>query len=223
MIAFTNENIAALSDSLDFFNIMTYDLMNRRDNITKHHTGIQLSLDAIDAYLENGLAPEMANLGFAFYAKWFKTSPDGGCSKNPIGCKTMLMEDPTTGADLGQAGAFSWHDSVPLELKDSFDRALGNGRYDPRGGGHYFWDKTENIFWTWDNPEVIAEKVPSLVVRKQLGGVFAWGLGEDAPDFDHLQALTTAYKNIYEEPSQGATVHPPEKLSTPGGQSRDEL
>lgn len=223
MIAFNNENIAALSDSLDFFNIMTYDLMNRRDNITKHHTGIQLSLDAVDAYLENGVAPEMVNLGFAFYVKWFKTSPEGDCSKNPIGCKTMLMEDPTTGADLGQAGAFSWHDPVPSDLKDSFDQALGNGRYDSTGGGHYFWDKTENIFWTWDTPHAIAEKVPSIVVRKQLGGVFAWGLGEDAPEFKNLQALTTGYKSIYEEPNQGATVDSPERPPTSGGWWREEL
>lgn len=210
MIAFTNQTIPSLSESLDFFNIMTYDLMNRRDNITKHHTGVQLSLDAVDAYLKNGLAPEMANLGFAFYVKWFKTSPDGGCSKNPVGCKTMLMEDPTSGADLGQAGAFSWHDPVPSELKDSFNRALRNGRYDSTGGGHYFWDKAENIFWSWDTTDAIAEKVPSIVVRKQLGGVFAWGMGEDAPEFNHLQALTTSYKSMYEEPSRGATGYPSE-------------
>ena len=50
---------------------MTYDLMNRKDNITKHYTGIQLSLETINVYLQNGVSPEKANLGFAFYVKWF--------------------------------------------------------------------------------------------------------------------------------------------------------
>ena len=58
MLAFTNDTVPNISASLDFFNIMTYDLMNRRDNVTKHHTGINLSLYAIDAYLENGVAAE---------------------------------------------------------------------------------------------------------------------------------------------------------------------
>ena len=122
MLAFTNDTIPAISQSLDFFNVMTYDLMNRRDNVTKHHTGIESSLDSISAYEERGLACEKMNLGFAFYIKWFKTDPAGGCDKNPVGCKTALMEDPVTGADLGKAGAFAWHDTVPEELSASYKR-----------------------------------------------------------------------------------------------------
>lgn len=180
MLAFTKETIPKISSSLDFFNIMTYDLMNRRDNITKHHTGVQLSLDGVNAYLENGLAPEKANLGFAFYVKWYKTDPKGGCSKNPVGCKTTLMEDPTTGADLGQAGAFAWSDDIPLELKDSFTKALAHSVYDEVQGGDYYWDYEENIWWTWDTPAAIANKFPLILRKKGLGGVFAWGLGEDS-------------------------------------------
>lgn len=173
---------------------MTYDLMNRRDNVTKHHTGIRPSLDAINRYLENGLPAEKANLGFAFYVKWFRTDPKGGCDRSPIGCKTVLMEDPSTGADLGQAGAFSWHDPVPAELETSFEKALAGGRYDDEGGGHYFWDPEENIFWTWDTPEAIRKKFPAVVATEDLGGVFAWGLGEDAPDWAHLKALTAGMR-----------------------------
>jgi GH18 family chitinase len=90
MLAFTKHTIPQIDSSLDFWNIMSYDLMNRRDNVTKHHTGIDLSLDSVDAYLEAGVPPEKANLGFAFYIKWFKTDPDGGCEKHPVGCKAAL-------------------------------------------------------------------------------------------------------------------------------------
>ncbi|RDW89354.1 hypothetical protein BP6252_01386 [Coleophoma cylindrospora] len=192
MLAFTKATIPQISESLDFYNIMTYDLFNRRDSITKHHTGIQASLEAIHAYLENGVAPDKANLGFAFYVKWYKTAPDGGCDKNPIGCKTTLMEDPETGGDLGQAGAFSWHDTVPAELAVSFDKALTYGSYDEQGGGNYFWDKDEDLFWSWDTEDAIRKKFSPIMEEKGLGGAFAWGLGEDALEFRHLKTLSAA-------------------------------
>ena len=170
--------------------------MNRRDNVTKHHTGLQASLESIDAYIERGVAPERMNLGLAFYVKWFKTDPDADCSANPIGCKSALLEDPTTGADLGRAAAFSWHDEVPSELVSSFDRALANGVYDSEGGGHYYFDAGEDLFWSWDTPDAIRKKFPAIVDERGLGGVFAWGLGEDAPVFDHLKASNEGVRNL---------------------------
>lgn len=195
MLAFTNVTIPLISQSLDFLNIMTYDLMNRRDVVTKHHTGIELSLDSINAYLGNGLSPEKANLGFAFFVKWFKTDPNADCASNLPTCKTMPMEDPKTGADLGQAGAFSWIDDVPSELEISFRKAMKDGKYDDVHGGHYYWDEKENIWWTWDTPEAILNKFPSIVKEEGLRGVFAWGLGEDSKDWSHLEALTAGVKH----------------------------
>ncbi|KAI4923127.1 uncharacterized protein J4E92_007880 [Alternaria infectoria] len=192
MLAFTPFTIPAIMESVDYLNIMTYDMFNRRDNVTKHHTGIQNSLEAIDAYLDAGVPPEKANLGLAFYIKWYKTAANSTCSANPIGCATELMEDPTTGADLGKAGAFSWHDAVPEELSASYERAMENGVYDEVGGGQYYWDADENLFWTWDTPEAIKRKMQIIMKDKGLGGVFAWGLGEDAPKFEHLKASNEA-------------------------------
>jgi GH18 family chitinase len=198
MLAFTHSTIPKILDSVDFLNIMTYDLMNRRDNVTKHHTGVQLSREAIDTYLHRGVPPQKANLGLAFYVKWFKTAPDADddCQRNPVGCKTELMEDASTGADLGNAGAFSWHDEVPAELSESFSTALAQGVYDTAGGGHYYWDRKERLFWTWDTPSAIESKVALLVQDKKLGGVFAWGLGEDAPKFKHLRAANEALRRL---------------------------
>jgi GH18 family chitinase len=212
MLAFTKDTIPLINESLDFFNVMTYDLMNRRDNVTKHHTGIELSLDAIDAYLENGVPPAKANLGFAFYIKWFKTDPDSGCAKNPVGCRTPLMEDPVTGGDLGQGGGFSWHDPIPSEIAVSFKKALAGAKFDKKQGGNYYWDQEENIWWTWDTPEVISKKFPQIVEKKRLGGVFAWGLGEDAPHFKHLEALTTGVKKWFKRKSNASDSNFKEEL-----------
>ncbi|KAI9654458.1 MAG: hypothetical protein M1831_005424 [Alyxoria varia] len=198
MLAFTKDTIPNISRSLDFFNVMTYDLMNRRDNITKHHTGIDLSLDSVNAYEERGVPCEKMNLGFAFYIRWFKTDPAGGCDKNSVGCKTALMEDPATGADLGRAGAFAWHDPVPEDLSVSYARAMANGKFDPSQGGHYYWDPDENIWWTWDTADMIMRKFPAIMEKKRLGGSFAWGLGEDGDKFVHFRALTAAMREFRE-------------------------
>ena len=216
MMAFTDETVPKIGEKADFFNVMTYDLMNRRDNHTKHHAGTALSLEAVDAYLEKGLPPAKANLGFAFYVKWFKTDPEGGCDKNPVGCRTVLMEDPVTGADLGKSGGFSWHDRVPAELSVSFDQALAAGQYDEEGGGHYFWDRDSQIWWTWESSSAITKKLASIMEKRSLGGVFAWGLGEDAGRWTHLKALTAGYqgctedsRGLYDEGPRSQSVLPP--------------
>lgn len=141
MLAFTSKTLPSIMKSVDFLNVMTYDLMNRRDNITKHHTGVQLSLESINQYVSNGAATQDLNLGFAFYTKYFRISPENHevCRKSPIGCPSGQMEDPRTGADLGKTGGFSWHDTVPAEVSTSFASALQDGQYDPVGGGFFLF------------------------------------------------------------------------------------
>jgi GH18 family chitinase len=187
MLAFTPATVPRLMASLDFLNVMTYDMMNRRDNITKHHTGVALSLAAVDAYISRGARPQDVNLGFAFYVKWFQTKECEPGSE--VGCPTVLMEDPATGADLGGSGGFAWHDPVPEDVRGSFERALAHGMYDKQAGGHYYWDREERRWWTFDDPAAILRKFPAIMEARGLGGVFAWGLGEDGPEWRHLRAL----------------------------------
>lgn len=40
---------------------MTYDLMNRRDTVTKHHTSVAGSIETIENYLAIGAPPEKIN------------------------------------------------------------------------------------------------------------------------------------------------------------------
>lgn len=192
MIAFTETTIPDIMERVDFLNVMTYDLMNRRDNTTKHHTSREATRLAISAYTHRGAQPDKLNLGLGFYVKWFKTAEREDCGIAPTGCKTELMEDPKTGADLGKAGAFSWHDEVPSELKTSFDKALQNWKYDEPEGGNYYWDAEERLFWSWEAPEAIWDKVRPILRDNLVNGVFAWGLGEDAPRFHLLKATNSA-------------------------------
>ncbi|KAM5350611.1 hypothetical protein ACJ41O_007116 [Fusarium nematophilum] len=187
LMAFTRNTIPRIMKEVDFLNIMTYDLMNRRDNVTKHHSGVSDSRDAIQRYIDRGASPDNVNLGLGYYVKWFMTE---SCNiENPRGCPTQLLEDPKTGADLGKTGGFSWHDETPEDVVGSFARAQAEGRYD-EDGSYYYWDPQELRWWSFDTAQSIQRKFVDVVPQLNVGGVFAWGLGEDAPNFEHFK--TTA-------------------------------
>ncbi|GAB0136842.1 hypothetical protein EsDP_00005130 [Epichloe bromicola] len=202
LMAFTATTLPRIVEQVDFINVMTYDLLNRRDTVVKHHSGVAASSASIRTYMERGAPSEMLNLGLAYYVKWAKTQdcdPD-----QPLGCPTELLEDPNTGADLGRTAAFSWHDEVPDDLKPSFARATSRGRYFEDGSFGY-WDAEERTWWTFDTQRVIDRKVNDIVAPLRLGGVFAWGLGEDAPQFSHLLTTLNSLRDLK------------------GNQNRDEL
>ncbi|KAJ5377521.1 uncharacterized protein N7496_004930 [Penicillium cataractarum] len=128
MIAFTKEQSPEIFKSVDMVNVMTYDLMNRRDNVTSHHTSVEGSLDTIQAYLDLGLEPEKVNLGFAYYAKWFTTDPTSDCKEHPLGCKVVKLENDD-GSDNGKSGAFTFEKGVmdppPANLTTSYNGKCG--------------------------------------------------------------------------------------------------
>ncbi|CAM1508580.1 Fc.00g054280.m01.CDS01 [Cosmosporella sp. VM-42] len=185
LMAFTSSTVPRIMQQVDFLNIMTYDLMNRRDSITKHHSGVSDSREAIERYVIRGAPADKLNLGFPYYAKWFMTEE---CDiEKPLGCSTQLLEDAETGADTGKTGGFSWHDKTPEELTDSLSRAQSEGTYD-EDGSYYYWDPQERRWWSFDTIKTITRKFSDVVDELSVGGVFAWGLGEDAPKFEHFQA-----------------------------------
>ncbi|KAL2831143.1 glycoside hydrolase superfamily [Aspergillus cavernicola] len=133
MIAYTAEQGPKIWPSVDIINVMSYDLMNRRDNATNHHSSVVDSLDAIHAYLEIGAPPEKLNLGFAYYAKWFTTKLDADCESYLVGCPVVVMEN-ADGSDNGKSGAvtFESQNMAPAlaasELKISTDSTCGLGK-----------------------------------------------------------------------------------------------
>lgn len=192
-MAFTSATVPRIVEQVDFINIMTYDLINRRDTTIHHHSGIADSRASIQRYIDRGMPKEKANLGLGYYVKWVMTEK---CDKNDIlGCRTQLLEEPGTGSDLGRIAAFSWHDTVPEDLSESFSRALLNGHYF-QDGSYGYWDQHEQRWWTFDTEAVIEQKIKDLVGSMQLGGVFAWGLGEDATDFRRLAATIQAVRGL---------------------------
>ncbi|CCU79984.1 unnamed protein product [Blumeria hordei] len=118
MIAYTPEKAPSIWKSVDWVNVMTYDLMNRRDNVTKHHTDVKASLEVVDYYINTlSLDPAKINLGFAMYAKWFTLDPSKPC-ENGLNCTTVMSED-ANGLDTGKSGATTFEAS-------NYAKPLGN-------------------------------------------------------------------------------------------------
>lgn len=125
MIAYTAESVPTIDAAVDFVNVMTYDLMNRRDLTTKHHTDINGSIAAIEAYITRGMTPAKMNLGIAFYAKYF-TLPANNTCVGPVGCPIVLAED-AEGQDLGTSAAMTFEaSSFPVEV-DTSTLTAGDG------------------------------------------------------------------------------------------------
>lgn len=131
MIAYTAEKVPEIDAAVDYVNLMSYDLMNRRDTVTKHHSDIQGSLAAAQAYIDRGMTASKLNLGIAFYAKYFALASNSTCT-GPLGCPIALAED-ASGTDTGTSGAATFEaSSFPAEvdtsaLTESSDGSCGAG------------------------------------------------------------------------------------------------
>jgi hypothetical protein len=88
---------------------MSYDLMNRRDTVTAHHSSISGAAQAVQNYLDIGAPASKINLGFAYYAKYFTTA--GDCTSSPLNCPIVVAEDPITGKDTLTSGAWTFEKS----------------------------------------------------------------------------------------------------------------
>ncbi|KAI1800026.1 carbohydrate-binding module family 18 protein [Daldinia bambusicola] len=268
-IAYTSEQAPAVFAAVDMVNLMSYDMMNRRDNTTSHHTSVKGAMKATKMYLDLGLPPSKLNLGFAFYAKYFQTPPGANCTQ-PIGCPVVAAEN-ADGTDSGTSGAMTFekaHVFPPAPPKDllasadgtcgadagkkcpagtccsqygscgstaeycgmgcqaaygnctapdivaAFVKALANSQFDKEEGGMWYWDAEASLFWTWDIPDMMIQKVFQIAVPENLGGVMAWSLGEDSANWARLISVATAVKVANKKiASQGSNA---EGTSSPG-------
>ncbi|KAI1777955.1 glycoside hydrolase family 18 protein [Hypoxylon cercidicola] len=106
MLAYTNATSKLIFDSVDMINLMSYDLMMRRSNETKHHTSVQGARSAVWNYLDQGAPASKINLGFAFYAKYFQTPANATCD-GPVGCPIVAAEN-ADGSDAQTSGAMTF-------------------------------------------------------------------------------------------------------------------
>lgn len=87
---------------------MSYDLTNRRSTATGHLSSVEGCLESVKGYLNLGLDPAKANLGFPFYAEYYKMLPN--CpNANGLNCPIQAAENPD-GSDAKTSGVLTFQD-----------------------------------------------------------------------------------------------------------------
>jgi hypothetical protein len=110
---------------------MSYDLMNCRDTVTKHHSSVADAESTIKGYLAIGAPPSKLNLDFAYYAKYFTTQ--GDCSLSPLNCPIALAED-AWGQDTFKSGAWTFEKSHMHPVDTSALTVVWDGTCGPEKG-----------------------------------------------------------------------------------------
>lgn len=63
-------------------------------------------------------------------------------------------------------------------------------------GGQWYWDSETRIFWSWDTPELIAQKITLMAETRGVKSVMAWALALDSYDWSHLKAMQKGFKTV---------------------------
>ncbi|KAJ9101787.1 hypothetical protein QFC21_003126 [Naganishia friedmannii] len=207
LAAYTAPLFEKIDTSVDFYNMMTYDMPNRYDKGKKaqHQASLNGTLDTIKYYSGVGLSPKKSNSGTPV---WF---PMAKCdSPNGLGC--LLDADIT----LDNAGTnrfraeYNWENpkwaadkATHPSYDTSFDNSLKSMQkyitkdgkvgapnaeyYDPKAKADTYYDKDLKIFWTWQGPEAIAETCKG-VIDSDIGGQMIFAVGMDSTDLLHWDA-----------------------------------
>ncbi|SHK77386.1 chitinase family 18 [Clostridium cavendishii DSM 21758] len=212
-------DIKKVFETVDFANIMTYDMRGAWDDTSGHQTGLYpnpndptkgagLSIDESVKYLlSNGATANKVVVGAAYYTRGWQKVSKGPDSKTPglYGTAEQVTKDadgtPARGAtneaplkpgDGGRIGGV-WAYRSLNKLKATFP---GLKEYwDDTAKAPYLYDENGGAFFTYDNPRSIAEKT-KYVNENNLGGMIGWMSSQDAPTSTSVRdELTNATKN----------------------------
>ena len=155
-----------------------YDLVGAWDPVTGHQSNLYttaqspFSVDlAVDTYLAQGAPAGKIVIGIPYYGRGWSGA---GSANNGL-------YQPASGPARG-----TYEDGV-----DDYKKVIakqGTVYYDPVAGAA--WKYGNSAFWSYDTPQVIAQKT-AYVKANGLGGTMAWSLDGDTPAGE----LTTAIHN----------------------------
>lgn len=196
-------DVKRLFETVDFANVMTYDMRGAWDEFSGHQTGLYtnpadpykdagLSVDdAVTYLLANGAKADKVVIGAAFYTRGWQKVSEGTNKELPglFGEAEIINKDadqtPTRGANNeaamkdgegGRAGGVWSYRSID-KLKSTYS---GLQEYwDDVAKAPYLYSKDTGAFFTYDNQRSIKEKA-AYVKEKGLGGMISWMASQDA-------------------------------------------
>lgn len=177
--------LARVSRSLDWFNLMTYDFHQSLTPTTGHHAGLHLSAvapaddragdKAVAQFIAAGVSAMKLNLGAAFYGRAFTgvdPAHDGLQQKY-----AKYVGDP------------SWRDLVANYIdKNGYVR-----HWDEQAQAPYLWNATTRTFVSYEDPQSLRAKA-DFIKAKGLGGVMYWEQSLDR-DEELLDVLNTSLRS----------------------------
>lgn len=156
----------AVMPDIDFVNLMTYDLVSGFSKVTGHHTLLydykpeqQSVQKCVNNLLAKGVKPEKLIVGAAFYGRvWEQVAEDNN--------------------GLYNAGSFKQGVSYK-NFQHYFSDTSGYKYYwDKKAKAPYQYNKSKQLFATFDNERSLKEKT-KFIKRKKLGGIMFWELRDD--------------------------------------------
>lgn len=208
-------DLIALSQILDFINVMTYDFHGPWSSHAGHNSPLFLnpkdpghnhdSLKAsIDLFVDYFHVPaEKLNIGTGFYGYEFTTVRDlwdkCDCAKTTFSRSYGTYIKPRI-SQMGWKRYFDEAAQAPYLLRES---------------------RSEPGFITYDDPESTARKVEYALGTRGVGGFFTWALGGHYSDYDgHSQDLMTAMHSAFEKYRKMPLPEPRAKLQLPATNSQ---
>jgi chitinase len=195
MMAYTSTTVPALDASVDWWNLMTYDYVNRYDSATGYHAGKVVVDAAVASYTLRGLDPKKMVIGFPMYAKWFTL--DTPCAPPYLGCPMGPFEQ--NGVILKPSGTYvpstvngiNWVADPNVAANVAASYASLPTSDNSTADASAWYDNTYKLFWTWVSPSDIGNTCSAY--KSQVGGVSVWSLNQDngnSAGGTHIAALS---------------------------------
>jgi len=170
---------------LDFGTVQGYDFHGPYESTTNQQSALKVpagspvandfsDTQAIGDWLGRGAPARQLVLGVPFYGQGWTGVPDGG---------TAGLFQPSTGPAPAtwSAGNEDYH-----ALKALAESGTYTVHRDLKSGFAWLYDGTN--FWTYDDPQVIAQKT-AYIRQQHLGGAMVWSLDGDTSDGELITAI----------------------------------
>lgn len=177
--ALSHQDWAAAAPSLDFINIMTYDLAPA--GVAGHASSAAQAEAAAAWFLNLGVPPERICIGSPLYGSAFRLKES---AENPLGMPVEPRRPQIGGIDQERLAALQAEGS----WRQGYDEADG-GAYVYHDGGEGPW---ERVFVSYENQRSLQRKL-DFVREAGLGGVIVWESGQDTRDHRMIRQMYAAF------------------------------
>ncbi|KAK1913093.1 hypothetical protein P3342_005029 [Pyrenophora teres f. teres] len=180
-----NFDLYNMQNSVDWFNIMTYDIYGKWDQYNEWtgpyvfgHTNTTSINMGLDLLRRNDVDLSKVNLGMGFYGRSF-TLDDPKC--NEPGC--VFSDAGEKGECSGEAGILTYKEIMARQNR--FNEKTVN-YVEEHGVTYMVYD--DNQWIGYDDAKSFAKK-REILDNDCLGGVMIWAIDHDTPDFQALSGL----------------------------------